>query len=369
MAVKMTGDARAIVTACKQAGLSLKQAAYVLASAWHESAHTMKPVRETLAKTDAGAKAALTKAWKAGKLKGVTRDYWSGGFYGRGHVQITHRENYAKASEVVGVDLVTNPDRMMETAISIAVMLDGMVNGWFRKGHTLERYINPMKTDYRGARNIINGDVKRNGQKIADDAVQFAMILSRDGYSATGKAQDAPKGETDVQTIALTKGDTGPAVVTLQTNLTLLGHTTPITGYFDDETDKTVRAFQNANDLKVDGAAGVNTNTKIGELLKAREVKPKLTAAKKVVTEAAAPGKTISTTEVAAGIAGLGGVSTAADKAKEAIDSTSSLYDSLISLGPWVIAGLAVAGAAAYIFWDRRRKRLEAREAVEVIEQ
>lgn len=180
--------------------------------------------------------------------------------------------------------------------------------------------------------------------------------------------QNAPlPKESAVETIALTKGDHGPAVVTLQTNLTLLGYTTAITGYFDDGTEKTVRAFQKDNDLKVDGAAGVNTNTKVGELLKNREVKPKLTAAKKIVNEAAAPGKTISTTEIAAGVAGLGGVATAADNAKQSIDSATSLYETLVNLGPWILVALVIVGAAGYIYWDRRNKRLNAREAQEVI--
>lgn len=193
--VKMIGDAHRIVNDCKAAGLSLNQAAYVLATAWHESAHTMKAVRETLAKTDAQAKARLTKAWKAGKLPGVKRDYWSGGYYGRGHVQITHRENYEKASRIVGSDLVKHPDRMLEPAISIAVMIDGMVKGWFRKGHKLATYINSKGADFRGARNIINGDVKKNGGLIAGYAKEYAAKLASAGYSvpaSTPKPAPAP---------------------------------------------------------------------------------------------------------------------------------------------------------------------------------
>ena len=43
----------------------------------------MEPVRETFAKTDAEAKARLTKAFKAGKPRGQG-DYWSSGYFGRG---------------------------------------------------------------------------------------------------------------------------------------------------------------------------------------------------------------------------------------------------------------------------------------------
>lgn len=190
--------------------------------------------------------------------------------------------------------------------------------------------------------------------------------------AGTAPSMPAPKpapkpDETDVQTMAVTKGDRGPAVVTLQTNLTLLGYMTPITGYFDDGTEKVVKDFQRDNGLRVDGAAGIQTNTKIGDALQTKETKPKLTAAKRIVNDAAAPGKTISTTEIAAGVAGLGGVATAADNAKQSIDSAASLYQTVINLGPWIIVGLLIVGAAGYIYYERRQKRLNAREAQEVI--
>lgn len=199
----------------------------------------------------------------------------------------------------------------------------------------------------------------RNEPEFYDDASPWTIPVPGVKVKAT---------ESDPLTVALNRGDTGRYVEDLQENLAALGYDTPKTGEFDAATERAVKAFQKEHGLKDDGIAGIRTNTAIGEALKAKETRPKLVAAKKVVTEAAAPGKTISTTEIAASVAGLGGFATAADSAKQSIDSAASLYETLISLGPWILLGLVILGAAAYIYYDRRKKRLEAREAAEVME-
>lgn len=128
--------------------------AYILSTAKHETASTMQPVRETLAKTDAKAKERLTKAWKAGKLK-VSRDYWSSGYFGRGFVQLTHKANYAKAGKALGIDLVGNPSLALDPAISAAILVRGMLEGWFT-GKKLADFPH----DFVESRRIVNGTDK-----------------------------------------------------------------------------------------------------------------------------------------------------------------------------------------------------------------
>jgi predicted chitinase len=113
--------------------------AYILATAKHETAHTMQPVRETLASTDAKAKEILTKSFNAGKLTWVKRDYWSSGFFGRGFVQITHKGNYEYAGNKLGVAthisvghaelMVTWPSRAVEGGKVQQHTSDYWVNG------------------------------------------------------------------------------------------------------------------------------------------------------------------------------------------------------------------------------------------------
>jgi N-acetylmuramoyl-L-alanine amidase len=69
----------------------------------------------------------------------------------------------------------------------------------------------------------------------------------------------------------LNKGDRSPDVKTLQENLIELGYGTVVgaaDGIFGEKTDKTVRLFQKANGLTVDGIAGQNTLNKIKAILK-----------------------------------------------------------------------------------------------------
>lgn len=173
------GDGRLIVAACKKHGLLRNQCAYVLATAHHETAGTMKPVRETLASTDAKAKELLTKAWRAGKMKWVTRDYWSGGFFGRGYVQITHEENYRKAGQKLAVDLVGNPSKAMDPAIAVEILVQGMRDGWFT-GKKLSDYITLSRSDYAGARRIVNGTDRAD--LITGYAKTFNALLMAEGY-------------------------------------------------------------------------------------------------------------------------------------------------------------------------------------------
>jgi putative chitinase len=68
-------------------------------------------------------------------------------YYGRGFVQLTWETNYAKASKVVGVDLVKFPDRALMLPDGATVLFDGMINGWFT-GKKLADYISGATCDY-----------------------------------------------------------------------------------------------------------------------------------------------------------------------------------------------------------------------------
>lgn len=181
------GDTRLIVDVCRQHNLLRNQAAYVLATSYHETARTMRPVRETLAKSDASAKSILSKAFRAGKLPWVKADYWSGGHFGRGYAQLTHEPNYRKAGTALGIDLVGNPSLALEPDHAADILILGMKYGWFR-GKKLSDYITLQRSDYFNARDIINGDKnkkqggKRMGDLIAGYARQYDDLLLADGY-------------------------------------------------------------------------------------------------------------------------------------------------------------------------------------------
>ena len=65
----------------------------------------------------------------------------------------------------------------------------------------------------------------------------------------------------------LIRGSVGDAVKSLQENLTRLGYACDADGIYGAGTEKAVREFQDAYGLDADGKAGLDTMTKIAELL------------------------------------------------------------------------------------------------------
>ena len=165
------------------AGLPLSWCAYALATAYHETAHTMQPIREfggpkylTRMYDVTGARPALARQM------GNTEPGDGVKYCGRGLVQLTWKVNYAKAGAKIGVDLVNHPDRAMVPANAARIMREGMVDGWFT-GKRLKDYL-PSRlgflSQYQQARRIINGTDK--AALIAGYAMQFEAALVKGGW-------------------------------------------------------------------------------------------------------------------------------------------------------------------------------------------
>jgi hypothetical protein len=166
------------------AGLPLSWCAYALATAYHETAHTMQPIAEfggpkyfTRMYDITGARPSLAKA------NGNTTPGDGPLYCGRGYVQLTWKANYAKAGAKLGVDLVGHPEKAMQPAIAAAIMRQGIVEGWFT-GKSLKDYL-PNAISGLGlfikARRIINGTDKAD--LIAGYAMQFQKALQAGGWA------------------------------------------------------------------------------------------------------------------------------------------------------------------------------------------
>lgn len=116
--------------------------AYVLATAYHETAHTMCPIEEY--------------GKGKGHPYGLTDATTGEAYYGRGYCQLTWKANYSKASELCDVDLIHNPSLALTTPIAAEIICQGMSDGWFT-GKKLGDYFSSVKDDPVGARHIING--------------------------------------------------------------------------------------------------------------------------------------------------------------------------------------------------------------------
>ncbi|HEX8651146.1 MAG TPA: hypothetical protein VF708_09915 [Pyrinomonadaceae bacterium] len=128
--------------------------------------------------------------------------YFPSGFFGRGYVQLTFRENYRNAGQklagmVIQVPngngsqrtitisrdtFVNEPDLVMQPVVSYLILSRGMLEGWFRKRPNgrpfkLSDFIqegNPP--DYLNARNIINHP-SSGARKFAQFAEKFELVL------------------------------------------------------------------------------------------------------------------------------------------------------------------------------------------------
>lgn len=80
-------------------------------------------------------------------------------------------------------------------------------------------------------------------------AAYLFVVVSLSPLPAWGQAGDRP----------VRLGDTGPAVVVVQTQLRSLGYTVAVDGRFGRQTDRAVRHWQHANNLTVDGIVGPQT--------------------------------------------------------------------------------------------------------------
>jgi Putative peptidoglycan binding domain len=177
-----------ILDAFEAAGTPIDHQAYMLATAFHETAHTMQPVRETLADSDDRAIAILERSWARGRMPWVKSAYWrkdkdGKSWLGRGLVQLTHKDNYEKLSPIVGVDLVARPEAAMEMDVAIKIMMEGMRLGLFtgrKLSDTLDGVDESDAEDARefeASRPIING--KDKAAAIAAAAIVIEKAIRR----------------------------------------------------------------------------------------------------------------------------------------------------------------------------------------------
>jgi len=173
------GYTRLLIETCREHGLLRNETAYVLATTYHETGMRMEPVRETFADSAEQAIARLDRAWERGQLSWVSKPYWRDGWFGRGFVQLTHLANYKRAGVELGLDFVADPDMVMDPEISATICVRGMAEGWFT-GKQLSDYLDLKRSDYVGARRIVNGTDR--ARAIAEYAREYERALLAEGF-------------------------------------------------------------------------------------------------------------------------------------------------------------------------------------------
>ncbi len=154
--------------AFKAANWCVSWAAYAFATIFHETARTMRPVREA---------PNASEDWRRRNFR-----YYP--YYGRGDVQLTWEANYQWADQLLGLkgELIKNPDLALREDYSIHIMIVGMELGKYT-GKALKDYLPNGAAAYEHfvkARRIING--RDRDTLIATYAEKFQAALLKAGW-------------------------------------------------------------------------------------------------------------------------------------------------------------------------------------------
>lgn len=169
--------------ACGQADWPLSWVAYAMATDYHETAGTMRPIKEygsySYFEHMYGPKG---KNPTRAKSMGNTTPGDGAKYCGRGRVQLTWAKNYAKVGEKLRIPLYYNPDLALDPKIASEIMVQGMQEGWFT-GKAMRHFLPSARPatveEFIAARAIING--KDKASRIASYAMDFqkGLILGK----------------------------------------------------------------------------------------------------------------------------------------------------------------------------------------------
>lgn len=196
---KQVSAIEVFLTEIEKYPMTVREAAYLFATVYHETAKTFLPLEE----------------YGKGRGKKYGKPVNGKKYYGRGYVQLTWDYNYKKATEElrrqfpliilayeerhgVKFDLLATPEQAMDAEIACAILVLGSQQGWFT-GKKLSDYINANQCDYINARRIINGTDR--AKLIAGQAQKFKEILSGSEVIAPPVVKEpAPQAEPKVST-------------------------------------------------------------------------------------------------------------------------------------------------------------------------
>ncbi len=150
--------------------------AYMLATVKRECDSKWQPIEEY------GKGKGLNYGTEIDVVDPLTKKTHKNVYYGRGYVQLTWDYNYKKMGKLIGVgdDLYIHPDNVLNHDTSYKIMSLGMRNGVFTNVRLIQ-YLSGMKTDYVGARKIINGS--DHAVEIAKDAVIYQELFKASEFS------------------------------------------------------------------------------------------------------------------------------------------------------------------------------------------
>ncbi|BCX13512.1 MAG: hypothetical protein KatS3mg085_044 [Candidatus Dojkabacteria bacterium] len=156
-------DLIAIFTEAEELGIAQNDnyMAYILATAYHESS-SINVIEEVWGPTTAQKNYdAVGNSLGNEPNLSPNLSYTNGDGYkyrGRGYVQITGKYNYSKFKDILGIDIVLNPELVLSEEFSAKILVIGMNRGLFRSVGLSDYDLPGGGYDFVNARWIINGD-------------------------------------------------------------------------------------------------------------------------------------------------------------------------------------------------------------------
>jgi hypothetical protein len=188
----------AILNGLEARKVPVRHAAYILATAHHESGQFIY-MQEIWGPTD------VQRRYEGRRDLGNVVKGDGKRFLGRGFVQITGRANYKDWSRRLGVDLIKDPHLATLTQYAVPILIDGMLEGTFT-GRKLDNY-----TSYREMRRVVNQMDKAD--KIAGYAIDYEDALRKASYGITVGAKPLPQKPVESKpTVEITPSDPKPVV-------------------------------------------------------------------------------------------------------------------------------------------------------------
>ncbi len=158
--------------------------AYALATVYHETNGTMRPIPER------GSKSYFRRMYDVqgaspdrARKHGNTQPGDGEKYFGRGYVQLTWKNNYAMAGEALHLDLVSEPGMALIPEVAANILRQGMLEGWFQGRKLSDCFPKDQGTrdQFIRARGIISND---RAEDIADYALLFQDALNAAGYAS-----------------------------------------------------------------------------------------------------------------------------------------------------------------------------------------
>lgn len=154
-----------------EGGTNLLYVAYMLATSYHETAYRMEAIKEY------GSANYFSKYGRGELAKRLGNRSVAEGikFAGRGHVMITGRDNYQKFTDILGIDLISNPDLALNPVVSAKILVIGSLKGVFTTRKLSDYITYGSYNDFVEARRVINGVDRK--YDIADYAIKFRECI------------------------------------------------------------------------------------------------------------------------------------------------------------------------------------------------